>query len=107
MSSDEIRAAILDLKKVIGSNDTLEEVAEAVEEAEGLQSVLDEAYWNVFALFVREDYFYGGFAEDLARQLGPVVGWPYDCIDWDKAAQALRQDYRSVNILGDHYLVRA
>jgi hypothetical protein len=45
--------------------------------------------------------------EDYARQFHEdingkgVTGWPYDYIDWKAAAEALQQDYSSVDFDGD------
>ena len=32
---------------------------------------------------------------------------PFDCIDWEKAADALRQDYSSIDYQGTTYLFRS
>ena len=53
----------------------------------------------------------GGF-EDYARELhadlhGNNHDWPYNCIDWEKAAEELSQDYTSVSYQGEDYFIRA
>lgn len=40
------------------------------------------------------------FAQELAEELGYMdakVSWPYDCIDWSRAARELMYDYNSSN----------
>jgi antirestriction protein len=51
--------------------------------------------------------------EDYARELAEDIGalpkdakWPANHIDWNAAAEELRQDYRSVEFDGVTYLVR-
>lgn len=63
--------------------------------------------WCDNAEYIREDYFFDGFAEDLADNFGPVRGWPYEYIDWGRATQALAMDYKAVDIDGDTYYVRS
>lgn len=52
--------------------------------------------------------------EDYARQFAEDccgmeddVRWPFNCIDWEQAAEELKQDYTSVEYQGTTYLVRA
>jgi hypothetical protein len=74
------------------------------EEAEGYASD-----WTCGATLIHEDYF-----EDYARELAEDLGdydsknerWPYTCIDWEKAAEELQQDYTSVDFDGETYWVR-
>ncbi len=59
--------------------------------------------------FVRDSYF-TEFAQEEAEQLGMVesdVKWPYTCIDWDKAAEELQQDYSTVEFQGSTYHYRS
>jgi hypothetical protein len=58
---------------------------------------------------IRDDYF-----EDYARQLADDLGlmkdenaWPYTCIDWEMAADELKQDYTSVEFGDTTYWVRS
>lgn len=57
---------------------------------------------------VRESYF-----EDFARQeaedldlIKSDARWPYTCIDWEQAAEELKQDYSNVDFDGVEYLYR-
>lgn len=73
-----------------------------------LEEVLEDVDWCEDPEFIREDWFYGGYCQFLVGSMGdPDRGWPYDFIDWGKAAGALRQDYNVVEILGETYYVRS
>jgi hypothetical protein len=54
---------------------------------------------------VRDSYF-ETFAQEEAESLDLVkddAQWPYTCIDWEKAAYQLQQDYSSVELNGETY----
>ena len=64
--------------------------------------------WSYGTTLIHEDYF-----EDYARDLAAEGDydmkneqWPYTCIDWEKAAEELKQDYTSVDFDGETYWVR-
>ena len=64
--------------------------------------------WRNGATLIRDSYF-----EDYARELADDIGainadatWPNSCIDWEKAADELKQDYTSVEYDGVTYWVR-
>ena len=46
-------------------------------------------------------------AEDLHGNAIRDAGWPFDCIDWEQAAEGLKMDYSSVDYDGETYLFRA
>jgi hypothetical protein len=48
------------------------------------------------------------YAIELAEDIGPKMdGWPYDYIDWERAADALKQDFYNVDFEGETYWYRA
>lgn len=60
-------------------------------------------------IMIREDYF-TDYAQELAEHIGAIdanSSWPLSYIDWDAAAEALKQDYKDVEWDGSPYLVRA
>lgn len=65
--------------------------------------------WNHGATLIRDSYF-----EDYARQLADDLHgrgvrdaeWPFTCIDWEAAADELKQDYTSAEFDGVTYWVR-
>jgi hypothetical protein len=65
--------------------------------------------WEYGATLIRRSYF-RDYAEQLAEDIGDYdsreARWPYTCIDWDKAASELEQDYSEVDFDGEAYLIR-
>jgi hypothetical protein len=82
-------------------------------ELKALESLQDEAEgyaadWKYGETLIRDDYF-----EDYARQTAEELGlisrddkWPATCIDWEKAADELKQDYTAVEFDGVTYWIR-
>jgi hypothetical protein len=65
--------------------------------------------WNYGATFIRDSYF-AEYAEELADDIGAIdsdARWPLNHIDWDAAADELKQDYSSVDFDGVEYWVRS
>ena len=86
--------------------------AEALEYT-ALKALADEADgcgdWKYGELLIRESYF-EAYAQALADDLGyikPELSWPYNCIDWERAARELQMDYTSVDFDGVAYLIRS
>lgn len=83
---------------------------EDTEKLKQLRELADEItdFYNGETL-IAEGYFVQ-YAKELAQDIGAVNdshGWPLDCIDWDKAADQLLQDYTTVEYDGDTYYVRS
>ncbi len=58
--------------------------------------------------FIADSHF-EDYARELADDIGAIkqdAGWPNSCIDWEKAATELQQDYSSVEIDGETYWYR-
>ena len=83
------------------------------EELDALYELQDEAEgncadWPYGETFINEDYF-EAYAEQLADDLGLIdsrAGWPNAHINWEDAANALRQDYTAYTFRGETYLAR-
>ena len=99
-------------------NDTAEDdrhtLQDAAKELKALKSLQDEAEgycsdWKYGAALIRESYF-TEYAEELAGEVSDYnprkVHWPFTCIDWEKAADELKQDYTTVDFDGVDYYVR-
>jgi hypothetical protein len=86
------------------------------EDAEGLaklEAFADEAEsyvsdWKYGEVFISDDYF-----EDYARELAEDIGaidrnaeWPLQYVDWEAAADALKQDYTEIEFDGVTYWAR-
>lgn len=56
------------------------------------------------------DADFADYARELAEDIGAIdrnAGWPLGCIDWDRAADALKMDYSTVDWEGDTYWYRS
>lgn len=65
--------------------------------------------WLHGETLIRDSYF-ATYAEELAEDIGAISGdaqWPLYCIDWERAARDLQQDYMNVEFDGTTYWIRA
>ena len=105
-TKDELATAQANVKDW-DESDEGQELAKLKTFAEEVESSSSD--WTYGATLIHEDYF-----EDHARELAKDLGdynsknerWPYTCIDWEKAAEELQQDYTSVDFDGETYWVR-
>lgn len=90
---------------------------DATEEGEELRALLalqDEAEgyaadWRHGAQLIRDSYFQT-YAEELAEEIGAIdrnAKWPLSHIDWEAAAEDLKQDYTAVDFDGVEYWVQS
>ena len=71
-----------------------------------LRDKFDLRSWRYGVTLIPESEF-RNYAMDLAENIhGGVEGWPFDCIDWEQAADSLRMDYSRVEYNGETYLYR-
>jgi hypothetical protein len=64
------------------------------------------ADWIHGETLIRYDYF-RDYAQDLAESISVLpTTWPLNCIDWEKAANELRQDYSEADFDGITYYFR-
>ena len=91
-----------------------DESADEDRELKALKSLQDEVEgycpdWKYGAALIRESYF-TEYAEELAGDITDYdprkVHWPFTCIDWETAADELKQDYTTVDFDGVDYYVR-
>jgi hypothetical protein len=63
--------------------------------------------WEYGAVLIRDSYF-EDYARELADEIWAVANafWPNSCIDWERAAAELKQDYTSITLAGVDYWVR-
>ena len=86
-----------------------EENQEELDELLAMKYECDPA-WKYGMAFIAEEDF-EEYAQDLVSDLyGEEIRnafWPFDCIDWEKAAASLRMDYSSIDYQGTTYLFRS
>lgn len=114
----DIRDVIARYKALDGIKDTEEFSEEEKAELTAISSFLDDVrgnggdeQWNGAwypVTFIRDSHF-KDYAEELAEDVGAIskdAQWPLSFIDWDAAANALKQDYSTVDIDGTTYWYR-
>ena len=65
--------------------------------------------WTDGETLIRDSYFQD-YAEQLADDIGAIdrnANWPCNCIDWERAASELQNDYSSVDFDGVEYWIRS
>jgi len=121
-----IKTNITNQDDLIDSRDVIERIEELTdvsgslaylpgeeEELASLQALADEAEqcaedWAYGEVLIRFDHFVT-YAQELADDLGRTPDpnqWPLCCIDWDQAADQIKQDYTEVDFDGVAYLIR-
>lgn len=101
---------IIDSRDVIEALETLDE---SDEEYAALKALATEAAgyaadWEYGEALIRDSYF-ETYAQELAEDCGLINAdavWPNSCIDWERAADALKYDYTPVNFDGVTYWIR-
>ena len=128
MINTEIGGDVIDLRDVTDRVNELEELRDgtsegfdedAAEELLALWNLLDDLRGNGGDHDWRGDWYPGSmiaesYFEDYARELASDIygkeideaKWPFDCIDWEQAASALKIDYGTVEFDGQTYLYR-
>lgn len=86
--------------------DNAEELAELLALAEQGEGYGD---WSHGETLILESHF-EDYAQELAEDIGAVnkdAKWPNNHIDWEAAADELRQDYTELDFGGETYLMRS
>jgi hypothetical protein len=113
---------IIDSRDVIKRIDELQNMRDdededydddAREELEALEALAEEASgyaadWQHGETLIRDSYF-AEYAEQLADDIGATnkdAPWPQNHIDWNAAAEELKQDYTCVEFDGVDYWIR-
>lgn len=103
------RDDVIDSRDVIKAIDWLDEDDE---DRKALEALAEEAEgspdWNHGETLIRDSYF-EDYARELAEDTGMIKGdesWPLNCIDWEEAADLLKEDYFSVDFDGVEYWIR-
>ena len=108
--ADELKTTIKDAQEALTEWDESDEG----QELKSLTALQDDAEgysedWKHGSTLVRDTYFQD-YTEELASEISDYnpnkVSWPMNCIDWEKAADELKQDYTCVDFDGVEYWTR-
>jgi hypothetical protein len=101
---------------VIDSRDIIEAIDSGdldADDQKAFEALADEASgspdWPHGETLIRDSHF-EDYARELAEDIGAIKGdesWPLNCIDWEEAADQLKQDYFSVDFDGVNYWIRS
>ena len=114
---------IIDSRDVIDRIEDLEDQLDdtsALADDQDLQDELD--IWRLFqqegdpaedwafgVMFIADDHFVT-YAQELAEDIGSVprddTAWPFTCIDWEAAAEALQVGYTPITVAGRTFWAR-
>ena len=101
-------AAVSDAEQAI--EEWKEENQEEIDALTALKDYCDGYGWDSGLTYIAEEDF-EEYAQELAADLyGEGIrnaSWPFDCIDWEKAAASLRMGYSSIDYQGTTYLFRS
>ena len=108
---------ILDSRDIIARVAELEAVHEEDfdewDELQALKQLAEQGEssrdWRYGETLIRDSYF-EEYAQQLAEDIGAIdrnANWPLGHIDWEAAAEALKQDYMEVDFSGVTYYIRA
>lgn len=99
----------MDAEERQDAQDEYEEVREEHTMLSEFWGAYSETEWEYGCAMVNENYF-TAYAEEMAGDLyGSQVTdavWPFNHIDWDEAADALKDDYSEVELDGTTFYVR-
>jgi len=101
---EDAKTAVSDAEEDFGTDE-----AEELAELEELENEIGHSAMKDGETMVPEHNFQE-YARQFAEDIGAIpddAQWPCTCIDWEKAADELRQDYTSVTYQGQDYYVRA
>lgn len=115
LKSERLPVDLTDEQSVVESAEIELETWNSSEEAEelkALQALTEEASsssdWKYGEMLIRDSYF-RDYAEQLAEDtcdMSKATNWPFQHIDWEAAANELKQDYFVVDFDGVDYWIR-
>jgi len=84
------------------------EYQEELDELNALESEVGDEWMHGETLIDEDDF--EEYAQELAEDISGMPRnqpWPFNCIDWEQAANELRMDYSSCEYQGNTYLFRS
>lgn len=109
MDTRDVVARLKELEAELDTEDPEcdEDDAEELQRLKALVDELPNAAMDGEALI--NDSYFQEYAEQLADDIGAIdrhATWPLNCIDWERAADELKNDYTSVTYGETTYWVR-
>jgi len=104
------KSVLDEFERYVELRDLAVEVTGCNEDDPQLDTAFDNAAENEPTM-IHENEF-EDYAQQLAKDIGAInddtqSNWPLDCIDWEKAAEQLQQDYTEINWCGETYYMRS
>jgi len=113
INSRDAIARIEELEDIIENAHSISDEHIKEEELANLKELEEQAScspdWKAGEVLIREDAF-ADYARELAEEISEVrdfKAWPFWHIDWEAAADSLKNDYQEVNFNGETYYIRA
>jgi hypothetical protein len=81
-----------------------------LEQLKSFAAEIDDSKLRHGETLIREDHFEDyarELAEDLEGEAMRKASWPFNCIDWERAARELQQDYSTADYDGVTYYYRS
>jgi len=105
LTLDNSKSRVSDAQKAL--SDWKEENQDELTELDDLETEVGRE-WMHGATLIPEDEF-TAYAQDCAEDQGMDRNqpWPYSCIDWDQAADELKQDFSCCTYQGTDYFFRS
>jgi hypothetical protein len=109
-TSEAVLQADAELKEAEEAMETWDSYDEFMALKSFVDSAKDYGDWDHGETFIADSYF-EEYAEDLAEDIcGKAfreAEWPFNHIDWEAAADQLKQDYTSYEVNGSTYWARS
>ena len=89
-------------------SDWQSEYQEELDELNALESEVGDEWMHGETLIDEDDF--EEYAQELAEDISGMPRnqpWPFNCIDWEQAANELKKDYSSCEYQGNTYLFRS
>lgn len=113
LEEQELSDALLDANYEANEDEEIfiDNNASDLEELRNWKNLRDElkpyCEWDHGATLINEDYF-PTYAEEFASDIGAIdrnASWPLNHINWEAAANELKEDYTPAEVDGNTYLV--
>jgi len=105
-SDTDIQQAIAEAQEALV--DWQSEYQEELDELNNLESEVGREWMHGETLISEDDF--EEYAQELAEDISGMPRnqpWPFNCIDWEQAANELKKDYSSCEYQGNTYLFRS